>query len=151
MAAPEVGDRAPDFDLPGTGGRNYRLSEYRGRPVLLAFYPGDNTPVCTAQLAEYSTDIAQFEGLGAQVLAISPQSVESHEQFSTDHEFAFPLLADEDKAVGTAYGILGPIGFYRRSVFVVDPEGVIRYARRSRTSATYRPSEELVKAIKGIV
>jgi peroxiredoxin Q/BCP len=150
MAVLGVGDSAPAFDLPGTGGRNYRLADYRGHPVLLVFYPGDNTPVCTEQLGEYTTDVAQFEGLGAQVLAISPQDVESHEQFSTDHGFAFPLLADVDKAVGAAYGILGPLGFYRRSVFVVDPAGVIRYARRSRTNATYRPSEELVDAIKAL-
>jgi len=142
------GDAAPDFELPGTGGRSYRLSEFRGQPVLLVFYPGDNTSVCTAQLGEYSTDVGQFEGLGAQVLGISPQGVESHEQFARDNGFAFPLLADEDKAVGEAYGIIGPLGFYRRSIFVVDKDGVIRYAHRSRTSATYRPTDELVKAIK---
>jgi peroxiredoxin Q/BCP len=149
VAAPGVGDPAPDFELPGTGGRSYRLSSYRGHPVLLVFYPGDNTPVCTEQLGEYTTDVAQFEGLGATVLAISPQSVESHEEFTGEFQFAFPLLADEDKKVGELYGVLGPIGFYRRSVFVVDADGVIRYARRSRTNATYRPTDELVKAIKG--
>ena len=148
MPTPGVGDPAPEFDLPGTGGRNYRLSDYRGHPVLLVFYPGDNTPVCTEQLGEYTTDVAQFEGLGAQVLAISPQTVESHEEFTGEFHFAFPLLADVDKQVGEAYGVLGPIGFYRRSVFVVDAAGIIRYARRSRTNATYRPTDELVRAIK---
>ena len=143
-----TGDVAPDFTLDGTGGRAYSLSEFRGQPVVLAFYPGDNTPVCTEQLGEYTTDVAQFEGLGAQVLAISPQSVESHEQFSGEFGFAFPLLADEDKSVGELYGVLGPLGFYRRSVFVVDGDGVVRYARRSRTNATYRPTDELVNAIK---
>ena len=111
MPAPGVGDPAPDFTLPATGGRSYTLSAERGHPVLLVFYPGDNTPVCTEQLGEYTTDVTQFEGLGAQVLAISPQSVESHEEFTGEFSFAFPLLADEDKAVGGAYGILGPLGF----------------------------------------
>src|SRR5262245_16766552 len=123
-----VGDPAPDFTLPGTGGRSYSLSEYRGQPVVLVFYPGDATPVCTKQLNHYTTDIDKFDAVGARVLAISPQSVDSHEQFSADQGgFAFPLLADEDKSVGEAYGVIGPVGFYRRSCFVIDGEGVIRY------------------------
>src|ERR1700704_1340917 len=101
---PRTGDKAPDFELPGTGGRNYSLSEYRGQPVVLVFYPGDNTPVCTRQLNEYTSDIDKFAEVGAQVLAVSPQSVESHEGFADDQGgFGFPLLADEDKAVGIAY------------------------------------------------
>ncbi len=79
MSEPGVGDKAPGFTLPGTGGRDYDLESYRGRNVVLVFYPGDNTPVCTAQLTSYTRDISQFSELGAQVLAISPQSVESHE------------------------------------------------------------------------
>ena len=115
---------------------------------MLVFYPGDNTPVCTMQLNTYSSDIGQFEGLGAQVLAISPQSVESHEQFASVHGFSFPLLADEEKAVGRAYGILGPVGFYRRSVFVIDGEGVIRYAHRASAGLTFRSTKELVEAVR---
>ena len=150
MAPPRVGvgDAAPDFSLPGTGDRTYSLSEHRGRAVVLVFYPGDNTPVCTMQLNTYSSDIGQFEGLGAQVLAISPQSVESHEQFSGVHGFSFPLLADEDKAVGRAYGILGPVGFYRRSVFVIDGDGIIRYAHRASAGLTFRSTKELVEAVR---
>lgn len=148
MAGIGVGDRAPDFDLPGTGRRRYTLSEYRGQPVVLVFYPGDNTPVCTRQLNAYTSDIDAFEGVGAQVLAISPQSVESHDQFSCKQGgFAFPLLADEEKAVADAYGVLGPLGFYRRSAFVIDGDGIVRYAHRAVAGLTFRPTNELVAAV----
>jgi peroxiredoxin Q/BCP len=149
-----VGDVAPDFELPGTdntdeGRRAYTLSEYRGRPVVLVFYPGDNTPVCTRQLNSYTSDIAAFDGVGAQVLAMSPQSVESHEGFACKQGgFAFPLLADEDKKVGEAYGVLGPLGFYRRSAFVIDAQGVVRYAHRAVAGLTFRATDELVAAVK---
>lgn len=144
-----VGDAAPAFTLPGTGGRDYSLADHRGQIVVLVFYPGDNTPVCTEQLNTYTRGIGQFEGLGAQVLAISPQDVASHEQFSASQGgFAFPLLADVDRAVATAYDVIGPVGFYRRSVFVVDAGGVIRYAHRALAGFTFRPVEELVAAVK---
>ena len=97
--AVRVGERAPAFTLAGTGDRSYSLSDYAGTPVVLVFYPGDNTPVCTNQLNTYTKDIGQFEAAGAQVLAVSPQDVASHEQFSCKQGgFAFPLLADTDKA-----------------------------------------------------
>jgi peroxiredoxin Q/BCP len=149
-----AGDPAPDFSLPGTDGtdegrRTYSLAEYRGRPVVLVFYPGDNTPVCTRQLNAYTTGIGEFEAVGAQVLAMSPQSVESHEGFSCRQGgFAFPLLADEEKVAGEAYGVVGPLGFYRRSAFVVDAEGTIRYAHRAVAGLTFRPTEELVAAVR---
>ena len=143
-----MGDAAPDFTLPGTGGSDYTLSSYRGQPVVIVFYPGDNTAVCTTQLKSYTADFDEFEGVDAQLLAISPQDVKSHEGFSSKHGFKFPLLADTDKKVGEAYGVLGPIGFYRRSVFVVDKEGVIRYAHRAIAGLTYKSSDELVKAVK---
>ena len=150
----DVGAPAPEFTLSGSdntdvGRRDYSLSDYRDRVVVLVFYPGDNTPVCTRQLNAYTEDIASFTGVGAQVLAISPQSVASHDEFSCKQGgFAFPLLADVDKAVGEAYGILGPLGFYRRSVFVVDAEGTIRYAHRAVAGLTFRSTEELVAAVQ---
>jgi len=143
-----IGDVAPDFSLEGTGDRSYSLSEYRGQPVVLVFYPGDNTPVCTMQLNTYSSDIAQFDELGAQVLAISPQDVDSHEAFSGLHGFTFPLLADTDKSVARAYGVLGPVGFYKRSVFVIDRAGIIRYAHRAGAGLTFRRTDELVAAVR---
>jgi peroxiredoxin len=146
--SPAVGDRAPEFRLPGTGGRDYALADYAGQPVVLVFYPGDDTPVCTRQLNAYSNDLAEFDGLGAQILAISAQDVESHERFAAKHGLKFPLLADTGKAVAAAYGTLGPMGFPRRSVFVVDAGGTIRYAHRAIAGLTFRPVDELVRAIR---
>ncbi|HEY8523413.1 MAG TPA: peroxiredoxin [Acidimicrobiales bacterium] len=151
-----MGDPAPDFKLPGTDGsasgeghRDYTLSEWRGRPVVLVFYPGDGTPVCTRQLNTYTADIGEFESLDAQILAISPQSVESHDRFSAEQGgFGFPLLADVDKEVGRRYGIIGPVGFYRRSIFVVDGAGVIRYVHRGVAGLSFRPTAELVAAVR---
>lgn len=145
-----VGDAAPDFALPGTGARNYSLSQYRGSPVVLVFYPGDNTPVCTKQLCSYNDELSQFAGLSAQVLGISAQDVASHEAFAAKHGFRFPLLADVDKAVHRAYGVLGLMDLPRRSVFVVDGAGVVRYAHRAVVGVTYRPVGELVDAITAI-
>jgi peroxiredoxin Q/BCP len=153
MSALKAGDPAPDFSLPGTDGtpeghRDYGLSDLAGQPVVLVFYPGDNTPVCTRQLNSYTADIDAFREVDAQVLAISPQSVESHDAFSTDQGgFAFPLLADVDKEVGGQYGILGPVGFYRRSIFVIDAGGVVRHAHRAVAGLWFRPTDELVAAV----
>jgi peroxiredoxin Q/BCP len=150
MPFPAVGDAAPDFTLPGTGGRDYTLSDERGKPVVLVFYPGDYTPVCTVQLRSYSDDFGDFEALGAEVWGVSPQDVESHEAFSaSEGGFKFPLLADVDKEVGRAYEIIGPVGFYRRSVFVIDRDGVVRYAHRATAGLTYRPASELIEAVRG--
>lgn len=143
-----VGDLAPDFELPGTGGRSYRLSDHRGRVVVVVFYPGDDTPVCTRQLSAYEAGLADFERLGADVLAISSQDVASHESFAAKRGLGMPLLADVDKSVARAYGVLGPLGFLRRSVFVVDASGVIRYAHRALAGLTYRPTEELLAAVE---
>ncbi len=149
----EVGAPAPEFTLPGTDGteagrRDYSLADYRGQAVVLVFYPGDSTPVCTRQLNSYTEDIESFTGAGAQVLAISPQSVQSHDDFSCKQGgFAFPLLADTDKVVGEAYSILGPLGFYRRSAFVVDSGGIVRYAHRAVAGGTFRSTHELVAAV----
>ena len=143
-----VGDKAPDFSLPGTGGTSYSLSQYAGQTVVLVFYPGDDTPVCTKQLNCYNNELAQFTDVGAQVLAVSAQDLASHERFATKHGFQFPLLSDTDKSVAGLYGTLGPLGFPRRSVFVIDAEGIVRYAHRAIAGLTFRPVEELVGAIR---
>lgn len=155
MAGVPRGQVAPDFELEGTdvagGRRRYRLGDYRGRPVVLVFYPADDTPVCTLQLNRYTEEFPTFEGSGAQVLAVSPQSVESHERFATRQGgFAFPLLADADKAVGRAYGIVGPLGFYRRSAFVIDGDGVVRWSTRSITGLSFPSADELGSALRDL-
>ncbi|MCU1375781.1 MAG: peroxiredoxin [Actinomycetia bacterium] len=142
------GEPAPAFTLPGTGGRDYSLAGERGHTVVLAFYPGDDTTVCTVQLNSYNDELSAFTELGATVWGISPQGIESHEKFAAKHGFQFPLLADEGKQVGEEFGILGPLGFYRRSVFVVDGEGIVRYAHRSLVGATFKKTPELLDAIK---
>lgn len=146
--APGPGDPAPDFVLAGTGGRDYALADERGSAVVLVFYPADNTPVCTRQLVSYTADLADFADLGAQLLALSPQDVTSHEAFTVEFDLGFPLLADTNRAVGEAYGVLGPLGFYRRSVFVVDAQGIIRYAHRAVGGFSFRRSDELVAAVR---
>ena len=152
MSKVSISDVAPDFTVAGTDGtihRPYTLSEYRGQPIVLVFYPADKSPVCTVQLGDYNDHFGELAGAGAQVLALSPQSIESHDAFHKTHgPFAFPLLADVDKAVGAAYGILGPLGFYRRSIFVVGPTGVIGYAHRSVTSLSFQPAETIIAAVE---
>ncbi|MEJ7800058.1 MAG: peroxiredoxin [Ilumatobacter sp.] len=139
-----IGDQAPDFTLPGTGGTTYSLADFRGRPLVLVFYPGDDTPVCTKQLNAYNDGLNQFEALDTQIVGISAQSVESKDVFSSKHGFDFPLLADTEKKAAAAYGTLGPIGFPRRSTFIIDADGVIRYAHRAIAGLTYRPVSELI-------
>jgi peroxiredoxin Q/BCP len=131
---PEVGTAAPDFTLPSvsvTAGIARRaeqtLSAQRGHAVVLAFYPGDDTPVCTKQLCSYTTELSQFTDLDTVVWAISPQGLRSHEDFARRYALGFPLLADTDKKVVEAYGIAMPGIGLRRSVFVVDGAGVIRW------------------------
>jgi thioredoxin-dependent peroxiredoxin len=146
-----IGDIAPDFSLPGTGDRRVSLSEFSGRPVVLVFYPGDDTPVCTKQLNSYNDGIEQFAELNAQVIGISAQDVSSHEAFAGKHGFEFPLLADTDKAVAGLYGTLGPIGFPRRRVFIIDGDGIVRYAHRAIAGLTFRPVKELVAELEKLI
>lgn len=148
MMSVNVGDKAPEFTLPATGGRTVSLAEYTGRTVVLVFYPGDETYVCTKQLCSYNDELSQFTDLDAAVLAVSPQGIESHEKFTGRHGFGFPLLADVDKSVAEAYGVVGLLGLIRRSVFVIDGGGIVRYAHRALAGVTFRPVDELVAAVR---
>ncbi|HVY95410.1 MAG TPA: peroxiredoxin [Solirubrobacterales bacterium] len=149
MAKPKVGDQAPDFELPGTGGKTYKLSDYRGRKVILAFYPGDFTAVCTKQFCSYRDQGERMDGLGADVLGISPQSVDSHERFTEEKRLNVPLLADEDKEVAKAYGVLaGPM--VRRAIFIVDEQGVIRHRKVTLAGLTYESVDDLEQALAAI-
>jgi peroxiredoxin Q/BCP len=149
MAKVDVGDTAPDFELPGTGGKTYRLSDYRGRKLVLAFYPGDFTTVCTKQFCSYRDEAERLDGLGAEVLGISPQSVESHERFVKEKSLNVPLLADEDKEVARAYGVLaGPM--VRRAIFVIDEEGTIRHRKVAVVGLSFESVDDLERAVAAI-
>jgi peroxiredoxin Q/BCP len=149
MAKLKVGDPAPDFELPGTGGKTYRLADYRGRKLILAFYPGDFTAVCTKQFCSYRDQGERLDGLGAEVLGVSPQSVESHERFTQEKSLNVPLLADEDKQVARAYGVLaGPM--VRRAIFVIDEEGVVRHRKVTLAGLTFESVEDLERAVSSL-
>lgn len=122
---PAVGDPAPDFELDGTAGR-FKLSDHRGERVVLLFYPGDNTTVCTKQFCSYRDNAEAFAGLEATVVGISNQSVESHENWTRKHSLTVPLLADEDSSVAKAYGAHQTFMGTKRAVIIVDEEGVVR-------------------------
>lgn len=165
MAKVDVGDAAPDFELPGTGDKTYRLSDYRGKNVVLAFYPGDATRVCTAQFCSYRDKGDRIDQLDAEVLGISPQSVDSHERWAQERDLNVPLLADEDLAVSKSYGVtgwVGPLGklaglegaqggrYVMRAIFVVDGEGIVRYRHVSRTGAKFQTVGDLERAVAAL-
>jgi peroxiredoxin Q/BCP len=148
-----VGTRAPSFDLPGVDGRTgeegrWRLDQFAGAPLVVVFYPADDTPVCTAQLRAYTEGFGELAEIGAAVVAISPQDPESHRRFAESNGgFAFPLLSDIGKQVGREWGILGLKDLYRRSTFVLDGDGVVRYAHRYvGPGLAFKPLAELVAA-----
>jgi peroxiredoxin Q/BCP len=165
MARPGVGDPAPDFELPGTGGSTYRLSDLRGRNVVLAFYPGDATRVCTAQFCSYRDNSERLDAIDAEVLGISPQSVDSHERWTQEKSLNVPLLADEELEVSKAYGVTGWVGpfaklarleaapggrYVMRAIFVIDGEGIVRHRHVSRSGATFQTVGDIEEAVAAI-
>ena len=146
MASPREGDPAPDFELEGTDGP-FRLSDQRGKRVLLLFYPGDNTPVCTRQFCSYRDHAEDVSGLGAVIVGISAQDLDSHALFVAQHGLNIPLLADEDGAVAKAYGAWRPIAGTRRAVFAVDEEGTIRHRHMHTLGLDYQDVDELKQAL----
>jgi peroxiredoxin len=126
------GIAAPDFELPSTAERGKtRLSEFRGRPVVLVFYPGDWSPVCTDQLSLYNEILPEFERYDAQVLGLSVDSLWSHLAFARDRKLRFPLLADfhPKGAVAKQYGVYSEAdGVCERALYVVDRDGTIAWA-----------------------
>jgi thioredoxin-dependent peroxiredoxin len=149
VAKLKVGDPAPEFELPGTGDKTYRLADYRGRKVVLAFYPGDFTTVCTKQFCSYRDQSDKLDDLGADVLGISPQSVDSHERFVEEKRLNVPLLADEDKQVARAYGVLaGPM--VRRAIFVIDEQGIVRHHKVTLAGLSYESVDDLSRAVAAL-
>jgi thioredoxin-dependent peroxiredoxin len=148
VAKVSVGSEAPDFQLPWTGEGEFRLSEQRGKWVVLAFYPGDFTPTCTKQFCNYRDGREDLDQLDAEVVGISPQDVDSHGRFISEHGLTVPLAADTGLDVAGTYGVKAPGGkFVRRSIFIVDPEGTVRYRKVALVGLGYEDTTDLRDAL----
>jgi peroxiredoxin Q/BCP len=144
-----VGDRAPDFELDWTDVR-FKLSDHRGERIVLLFYPGDFTPVCTKQMCSYSDRWEDFQRLDATVVGISAQSVERHHQFQAMHAIPMPLLADIDRTVAKAYGLTQPILGTRRAVVIVDETGHVAYRHVHLLGIDFQTVDELRDALAAL-
>ncbi|HSB49440.1 MAG TPA: peroxiredoxin [Burkholderiales bacterium] len=123
---PRAGEPAPDFSLPDQDGRTRSLAEFRGKWLTLYFYPRDDTPGCTRQACAFRDDWSKLAALGAQVVGVSVDDIESHLDFAKEYKLPFPLLADKGGAVAARYGSLRDLGlikFARRNTFLIDPQG----------------------------
>lgn len=134
MTTPTIGAEAPRFTLPSDRGDDVSLESLRGRPVVLYFYPRDDTSGCTTQACEFRDSWADVQSRGAVVLGVSPDGVASHRKFRDKFALPFPLLADEDHAVAQAYGVWGEKSMYGRkyqgilrTTFIIDPAGRIAH------------------------
>lgn len=132
MAAPKEGDKAPPFTLSDEKGRNVSLKDFKGKTVILYFYPKDMTPGCTTEACDFRDTLPKIKRKKAVVLGVSPDPVTRHEKFIEKYDLNFPLLADEDKAVCKAYGVWQPKTLYGkkfmgvvRTTFIIGPTGKI--------------------------
>lgn len=143
---PDTGSRAPDFTLISTQGEITLSKLLEKSAVLLVFYPGDNTPVCTKQLCNYRDNLAGFAELGIQVVALNPQSEASHEKFAKKHALPFPVAADTGAAVCKAYGAAGLFGMTKRALVLVGRDGNVRW-RKTDFPLFYETADEIRGAI----
>lgn len=146
-----IGDTAPDFTLPDGNGNKWTMSEHRGKVVVLMFYPGDDTPVCTKELCSVRDHWSEYQATGAEVVGISTNSVESHQQFSDKYQLPLCLLADEKGAVRDKYGANSLLpGRTARAEFVIDHEGKLAY-KKVRPIGLFRPSDkDILAAINAV-
>lgn len=141
----QVGDRAPDFTLPTLSGKQVSLSEFIGKKdIVLYFYPKDNTPGCTAEACAFRDSYETFKDAGAEVIGVSSDSVESHEQFAKQHRLPFVLLSDAGGAARKLYGVPATLGLVPgRVTYVIDKQGIVRYIFNSLLGAEKHVSEAL--------
>lgn len=142
------GEPAPDFTLNGVPPGAYHLAGQRGKVVVLAFYPGDFTPVCTRQLQHYEEQRERMVRTGAVLWAISTDTLEQHERMAKSYALSIPLLSDEGGTVSAAYGVKGMLGSARRSLFIVDPQGTVRYSKEEPLSLSYRSVDDILAALR---
>jgi len=141
-----IGDLAPDFTLRDGEGNDWRLSDHRGKTVILLFYPGDNTPVCTAQLCSVRDHWSEYQATGAEVVGISTDTVKSHEGFAEKHKLPLRLLSDVDRKVSETYDMKSWLpGRSARGVVVIDKEGKIAY-HKVQPLSLFKPKDDDVLA-----
>ena len=146
MSTPDVGDPAPEFKLTSSKGPVELKKLLANGPVLLVFYPGDDTPVCTKQLCDYRDNLAVFQKLGVQVVALNPQSEESHGKFAQKHRLPFPIAADAGGEVTRAYGARGLFGMTKRALVLVGRDGKIAW-RKVDFPIFYETTEDVRAAL----
>ena len=145
-----VGDRAPDFALPDRTGKTVHLSDFRGKPIVLYFYPKDDTPGCTKESCTFRDQYQDFQDAGAEVIGVSSDSAESHEKFATKYRLPFVLLSDRGGATRKLYGVPSTLGVLPgRVTYVIDREGTVRHVFNSQLQATQHVAEAL-KALRAI-
>lgn len=144
-----TGEQAPNFTLKDGHGNDWTLSDHRGKTVVLLFYPGDNTPVCTAQLCSVRDHWSEYQATGAEVVGISTDTVESHQGFAEKHSLPLRLLSDADRKVSEAYDMKSWLpGRSARGVVVIDKEGKVVYSKAQPLSL-FKPSDmDVLEAIK---
>lgn len=143
----EVNDLAPDFSLKDGNNETWRLSDHRGKVVALVFYPRDETPVCTKQMRSMRDRWNDYEATGAEVVAISVASIESHKKFAEHHDLPQRLLADEKGEVTRLFKVRSLLGGSQRAVIIIDPKGFIRY--RKSVVPIFRPTDDdVINAIR---
>ena len=154
MAA-EIGQIAPDFDLPRDGGGSVSLSSLRGKPVVLYFYPKDDTSGCTVQAKDFSALKPEFAKAGATVIGMSPDSARSHDKFKAKHDLSVDLVSDEERKTLEAYGVWVEKSMYgrkymgvERSTFLIDPAGKISQVWRKVSVPGH--AQEVLKAVQAL-
>jgi len=145
-----AGIQAPDFELLDDSGTPRQLKDYRGRPVILYFYPADDTPGCTKEACNFRDDYSEYQRSGVTILGVSPDSVKSHIKFKEKYQLPFPLLADEGHKICDAYGVWGPKKLMGRdyegvlrTTFLIDKQGAIAHVFEN-----VRPSEHSAEVLK---
>ena len=147
---PEVGEQAPDFTLVDQDGKERKLSEFRGKNVLLAFYPFDFSPVCTVEFGCFEQDLSKLNELNAQVLGISVDSKYCHKAFAEKLGLNFPLLSDFNREVCKLYETLKEEGFSERAYFIIDTQGIVRFKYVMPTPKERLENEQLIEALNAL-
>lgn len=146
---PAVGERAPDFTLEGTDGP-FTLSEHRGERIVLLFYPGDDTPVCTKQFCSYRDNAEAFGALGATVVGISGRGLDSKRDFADKHGLNVPLLADPGQTVAKSYDAWSKLRGTRRAVVIVDERGVVGHRHDHALGLDFQTVADIRAALESI-